>query len=432
MQKRLFTTLIAAHPKQIPATGTYPLGFKVSSANVGLKKNATALDMALVVSDPPAAVAAVFTKNAFAAAPVIVAREILANDEKCRAVLVNAGCANACTGDVGLRDTRTAIAAMDKALGFSNANPSTIMLSTGVIGVPLKMDKILKGVDSLSKTLKDDHNAWVNVATGIMTTDTFPKLRSREFIGKDGKSYRMAGWAKGAGMIHPNMATMLGGIFTDASITTACLKASLSHAVERSFNAITVDGDTSTNDSLIVFANGAANTKLIDSVASQEFKDFQTNLTDFAAELAGLVVRDGEGATKFLDIQVENARTFEEAKAVATSIAKSPLVKTAMFGQDANWGRIVCAVGYSGVDIEPSKVNLRMETRQSGTHEVVHLFKDGAPFEVFEKADKEKAKRILAGEDIVIRVNLGLGKEKAQMYTCDLTYDYVKINVDYT
>ncbi|KAI9335941.1 hypothetical protein BDR26DRAFT_839162 [Obelidium mucronatum] len=429
---RFYSTLRPLHPKQLPSSGTYPLGFRVAATNVGLKKNATALDMALVVSDTKAAVGAVFTKNAFAAAPVIVAREILANDSSAQAVLINAGCANACTGEVGLRDTRTSIAAMDQALGYTSKNPSTLMLSTGVIGVPLKMDKILKGVDVLSKNLKTSHEAWVDVAKGIMTTDTFPKLRSKEFVGKDGKTYRMAGWAKGAGMIHPNMATMLGGIFTDVSITSDCLKASLSHAVERSFNAITVDGDTSTNDSLIVLANGAANTKLIDNVASPSFQQFQENLTDFAAELAGLVVRDGEGATKFLDIQVENARTFEEAKAVATSIAKSPLVKTAMFGQDANWGRIVCAVGYSGVDIDPTKVNLHMETRDNDVHEVVHLFKDGAPFEVFQTADKEKAKRILAGEDIVIRVNLGLGDVKAQMYTCDLTYDYVKINVDYT
>ncbi|KAI8620083.1 hypothetical protein BC830DRAFT_1164812 [Chytriomyces sp. MP71] len=432
--RRLFSSLRPQHPKDLPTSGTYPLGFKVASVNVGLKKKADALDMALVVSETKASVGAVFTKNAFAAAPVTVAREIVSANAGVAAVLVNAGCANACTGDVGLRDTRAAIAATDQALGFAAPTPATIMLSTGVIGVPLKMDKIHNGIGTLSKSLSNTHDAWVGVAKAIMTTDTFPKLRSREFTTRDGQTYRMAGWSKGAGMIHPNMATMLGGVFTDAAITSSCLKAALSYAVERSFNAISVDGDTSTNDSLIVLANGASNCKLIDSTTSPDFLQFQANLTDFAAELAGLVVRDGEGATKFLDIQVENARTFEEGKAVAVSIAKSPLVKTAMFGQDANWGRIVCAVGYSGVPIEPTKVNLWMETQGniSKSKEIVHLFKDGSPFEVFEQADKDKAKRILAEEDIVIRVDLGLGIAKAQMYTCDLSFDYVKINIDYT
>ncbi|KAJ3224257.1 hypothetical protein HDU81_008652 [Chytriomyces hyalinus] len=316
--------------------------------------------------------------------------------------------------------------------GANPAAGSTLMLSTGVIGVPLKMDRVEKGIDTLSAAVSKSattasHEDWLAAATAIMTTDTFPKLRSKEFS-VNGKAYRIAGWSKGAGMIHPNMATMLAGIFTDAAVSKQCLQAALSHAVERSFNGITVDGDTSTNDTLVVLANGAAGTKLIDDIKSPEFAQFQDNLTEFAAELAGLVVRDGEGATKFLDIQIENARTFEEGKAVATAIAKSPLVKTAMFGQDANWGRIVCAVGYSGVDIEPTKVNLRMASK----NEIVHLFKDGAPYQVFDQADKDKAKRILAGEDIVIRVDLGLGKVNAQMFTCDLSFDYVKINIDYT
>ncbi|KAJ3094919.1 hypothetical protein HK100_005977 [Physocladia obscura] len=426
---RRYSTLLkpAVHPKQVPTSGTYPLGFRVAAVNAGLKKNAKALDMALVVSDTKAAVGAVFTKNAFAAAPVIVARQIVADEPFVQAVLVNAG-------QTGLKDANAAIVATDKALNFATSSKSTIMLSTGVIGVPLKMDKILAAIPKLAAALDSSHASWLSVATGIMTTDTFPKLRSREFIGSTGKSYRMAGWAKGAGMIHPNMGTMLGGIFTDAAVAPACLKAALGYAVERSFNAISVDGDTSTNDSLVVLANGAANgAVLMDNVASEDFIAFRDNLTVFAAELAGLIVRDGEGATKFLDIQVENAKSFEDAKAVASSIARSPLVKTAMFGQDANWGRIICAVGYSGVDIDPTKVNLRMETRESErTHEIVHLFKDGAPFEVFSQQDKDKAKRILAGEDIVIRVDLGIGNSNAQMYTCDLTFDYVKINIDYT
>ncbi|KAI8824679.1 hypothetical protein BJ741DRAFT_633167 [Chytriomyces cf. hyalinus JEL632] len=416
--------------KHVPSSGVYPLGFHVASTTAGLKKT-TAPDMALVVSDRDCAGAAVFTRNAFAAAPVLVGREVIkGSGDAMRAVLVNAGCANACTGAQGIADTRTAIAKTAANLGLKSTG-STVMLSTGVIGVPLKMDRIEKGIDSLSasvlKSSAASHEDWLAAARAIMTTDTFPKLRSKEFP-MHGKAYRIAGWSKGAGMIHPNMATMLAGIFTDAAVSKPCLQAALSHAVERSFNAISVDGDTSTNDTLVVFANGAAGTKLIDDVNSNEFAQFQDNLTEFAAELAGLVVRDGEGATKFLDIQIQNARTFEEGKAVATAIAKSPLVKTAMFGQDANWGRIVCAVGYSGVDIEPTKVNLWMESKD----DIVHLFKDGAPHQVFDRADKDKAKRILAGEDIVIRVDLGLGKVNAQMFTCDLSFDYVKINIDYT
>ncbi|KAJ3346202.1 hypothetical protein HDU83_003307 [Entophlyctis luteolus] len=430
MRGRFLSTLRPQlpHPKQLPTSGTYPLGFRVASANAGLKKKADALDMALVVSDTPAAVGAVFTRNAFAAAPVTVARRRLQETPYVRAVLVNAGCANACTGDRGIADAEAALASTEAALSIPAR--SSLMLSTGVIGVPLKMDKINSGIDALSSSLDSSHSSWANVAHAIMTTDTFAKLRSAEFKNTRVGSYRFAGWAKGAGMIHPNMATMLAGIFTDAAVSSKCLNAAVSFAVERSFNAISVDGDTSTNDSLIVLANGAAKTKMIDDVNSDDFIEFRDNLTSFAAELASLVVRDGEGATKFLDIQVENARTFEEAKAVAVSIAKSPLVKTAMFGQDANWGRIVCAVGYSGVDIDPTKVNLRMETPQ--TKEAVHLFKDGAPFQVFDQNDKDRAKRILAGEDIVIRVDLGLGSAKAQMYTCDLSFDYVKINIDYT
>jgi glutamate N-acetyltransferase/amino-acid N-acetyltransferase len=326
-------------------------------------------------------------------------------------------------------------------------------MSTGVIGQPLKMDKIQNGISLLTgpNGMSGDHEGWLKAAVGIMTTDTFPKLRSKEFKTSNGATYRMAGWCKGAGMIHPNMATMLSAVYTDAPVSSVCLDKALKHSVERSFNAISVDGDTSTNDTLVVLANGAAEgVKPISDVNSQEYKDFEANLTSFASELAQLIVRDGEGATKFVDIRVEvkylivlfhdhlpcnltsyvclmpvqGARSFEEAKEIASTISKSPLVKTAIYGKDANWGRIVCAVGYSGIPIEPSKVNLHFETGDGSIK--LHLFKNGAPFDV----NEDVAAKILAGEDIVIRVNLGLGKESAQMFTCDFSHEYISINAD--
>lgn len=257
-----------------------------------------------------------------------------------------------------------------------------------------------------------------------MTTDTFPKLSSKEFSSM-GAPYRIAGWSKGAGMIHPNMATMLSGIFTDASVSTECLQKAVKHATDLSFNSISIDGDTSTNDSFIVMANGAASGVVIDNMASQVYLDFEKNLGEIALHLAKLIVRDGEGATKFVQIHVKGAPSITEAKTVCSTIATSPLVKTAIYGKDANWGRIVCAIGYSGVEVQPEKVSLFMSSGDGSKS--LHLFKDGMPFDVRE----DIASEILEFEDINILVDLGSGNSEASMYTCDFSHEYVSINGDY-
>ncbi|TPX69627.1 hypothetical protein SpCBS45565_g02267 [Spizellomyces sp. 'palustris'] len=419
-------------PRQdlIPYDGTYPRGWKAGGWATGVKRKAGLKDLTLIVSPHhPCTASAVFTTNSFAAAPVQVSREIVSSRGSgdkgvIKALVVNSGCANACTGDQGLKDAWEMSRAVDKVVGItgSDSKAGTVVMSTGVIGQHLQMDRVLAGITDLSQHVEDTHNSWLGAAEGIMTTDTFPKLRSQEFTTKGG-SYRMAGWSKGAGMIHPNMATMLSAIFTDVKISKPCLDSATKYAADRSFNAISIDGDTSTNDTFIVLANGASGV-VIDKLDSKEFVEFRDNLTAFAAELAKLIVRDGEGATKFVEIQVKSARSFAEAKTIASTIATSPLVKTAIYGKDANWGRIVCAVGYSGIPITPNKVNLYVG---SPTSEFLHLFKDGAPFDV----DEDKAAAILENEDIIVRVELGLGSEEAKMYTCDFSHGYISINADY-
>ncbi|KAI9366038.1 hypothetical protein DFJ73DRAFT_806827 [Zopfochytrium polystomum] len=427
----------------VATSGIYPKGFVAGAVHGGIKKKAGVLDMTLVVSDRPCTAAAVFTKNAFAAAPVLADRKILAmhGNGGVRGIFVNSGCANACTGDAGLADAWATSAAIDAALSPATAGatrtPTTLVMSTGVIGQPLNMSKILSGVSQLTargsgSPLSATHDGWLSAAEGIMTTDTFPKLRSVEFASrvKKGLTYRMAGWCKGAGMIHPNMATMLGAVFTDAFVSQRCLERAVRHAADRSFNAISVDGDTSTNDTFAVLANGAASDAAagafaIADEASPEFAEFQDNLTTFSTELAQLIVRDGEGATKFIKIAVEGAKSFEDAKTIASTIATSPLVKTAIYGKDANWGRIVCAVGYSGVEINPEKVNLYFSNKDGSKS--LHLFKNGAPFDV----NEEVAAEILKDEDVDIRITLGLGQHSANMFTCDFSHEYISINADY-
>lgn len=411
----------------IPSSGLYPLGFTAGAAHCGIKKKAGVPDLVLVKSDIPCIAAGVFTTNSFAAAPVVVSKKVLQEQDSIpiTGVIINSGCANACTGDQGLKDAISMSELAASALG--NINSSTLVMSTGVIGQPLKMEKLISGIANLSKDLKGGHAGWMEAAVGIMTTDTYPKLRSQEFTTKSGK-YRMAGWCKGAGMIHPNMATMLSGIFTDLNVTKECLDKALKFAVSRSFNAISIDGDTSTNDTLVILSNGAAkDAGIISDPKSAEYFEFEKNLTEFSTELAKLIVRDGEGATKFVDVQVKGARSFEEAMTIASTISTSPLVKTAIYGRDANWGRIICAVGYSGIKIQPEKVNLHLHNTSGDTKHSLHLFKDGAPYDV----NEEIAAKILKEDDIVICVNLGLGDAEANMYTCDFSHEYVTINGDY-
>lgn len=285
----------------------------------------------------------------------------------------------------------------------------------------LPIQKILEGIPVAYKQVGSNHDAWLNTAKAICTTDTFPKFMSRAFkLPGSATEYRIAGMAKGAGMIHPNMATLLGFMATDAPVSESALQNILTHSVERSFNAISVDGDMSTNDTVAILANGAAGGETIESGSANE-KELQKIVTEFAEELSKLVVRDGEGATKFVTVSVKDAKSFEDAKQVASTIARSPLVKTALYGRDANWGRILCATGYSGVaGVVPEKTNVSF-VPTDGTAEL-KLLVNGEP----ENVDEERASEILAMEDLEIRVSLGTGGgQEAAYYTCDFSHEYV-------
>ena len=332
-----------------------PLGFTFAGVAAGIKKTG-ASDLALIVSDRPCSAAAVFTRNAFPAAPVLYDRALVAeNAAGLRAVAINAGCANACTGEAGLADAEAMAGLTEAALGLPPR--SAAVLSTGVIGPRLPMDRIAAGIRQAAGELSPD--GWDAAAHAIMTTDTRPKTAFREIDG-----VRIFGMCKGAGMIHPNMATMLSVIVTDAVIEPALLAESLSQAVDVSFNCISIDGDMSTNDTVLLLANGAAGLKLeagsskTSASTLTSTSAFASALTSLCTDLAQQIVRDGEGATKFITIRVEGAASDAEARAAAKAVANSPLVKTAFYGGDANWGRILAAVGYSGATVDPGKADL--------------------------------------------------------------------------
>lgn len=425
--KRLMSSAALSAKKAerwVPKSGTYPQGFLVGGSHCGIKKN-NALDLALIVSESDCAAAAVFTTNKFQAAPVQVSKKVMekTGGQGIRAIVTNSGCANAVTGAGGLEDATQMVNVTDQSI--KSSGPSSLVMSTGVIGQRLPISKILDGIPKLTQNLGASHEKWLECATAMCTTDTFPKLVSREFsIGSN--TYRIAGLAKGAGMIHPNMATLLGFFVTDAPVETSALKAILTHAVDRSFNAISVDGDTSTNDTIAALANGVAGGELITQSSGESYEILQDNITQFAESLAQLVVRDGEGATKFVEIEVQDALSFADAKQVASTIATSPLVKTALYGKDANWGRILCATGYSGVPVEPTKTSVSF-IPVDGSPEL-KLLVNGEP----ELVDEERASEILFSEDLRIQVQLGTGGgHSAKFWTCDLSHEYVTINGDY-
>ncbi|KAI0139380.1 arginine biosynthesis protein ArgJ [Hypoxylon sp. NC0597] len=428
----------AAKRKYVPTSGTYPRGFKVSGTIVGVKpKNTTKPDLAFITSDTPCAAAAVFTKNKFQAAPVTFSRALLQQQKNSglRGVIINSGCANAVTGKGGLEDAERMAKEADKSLG---ADKATIVMSTGVIGQRLPIQKILDKVPVAYEGLGDTHKHWLTCATAICTTDTFPKLISKTFTLPSSPSveYRIAGTTKGAGMIHPNMATLLGVIATDAPISPAVIPPILKYAVDRSFNSITIDGDTSTNDTIALLANGAAGGQGVTSEDSADFKAFRDVVTDFATDLAKLVVRDGEGATKFVTIRVTESSSEDGARKIASTIARSPLVKTALYGKDANWGRILCATGYSLIsepgqpvndveEIVPEKTSVSF-VPTDGSPEL-KLLVNGEP----EVVDETRAAQILEHEDLEILVRLGTGKKEATYWTCDYSHEYITINGDY-
>jgi glutamate N-acetyltransferase/amino-acid N-acetyltransferase len=363
-----------------------------------------------------ARVVGVFTKNNFCAAPVIVVREHLAQMQGIRALLVNTGNANAGTGEQGLRDARTTCAALAGLLGCKATQ--ILPFSTGVIMEPLPVAKIAAGLPGAVANMRADN--WYDAAQAIMTTDIVAKAISKQVL-IDGVLITITGIAKGSGMIHPNMATMLGYIATDAAIAQPLLQAMVSEAANRSFNCITVDGDTSTNDALMLIATGKSALPEVKAAGSKAAKALQAAITEVATWLAQAIVRDGEGATKFITVQVEGGKDEAECKQIGYAIARSPLVKTAFFASDPNLGRILAAVGYAGVDdLDVAALKLYLDD--------VLVAENGGRAASYREEDGQ---RIMQQSDITIRVVLNRGAKHATLWTCDFSYDYVKINASY-
>ncbi|KAG8669669.1 glutamate N-acetyltransferase [Fusarium poae] len=422
----------------IPTSGKYPKGFIASGVLAGVKPgNTSKPDIAIVTSDRPCAAAGVFTKNKFQAAPVTYSRKLLQQKKNAglRSVVVNSGNANAVTGTGGLEDATSMARTTDQRVGDED---STIVMSTGVIGQRLPIQKILDKIPTAVSKAGSSHTHWLECAKAICTTDTFPKLMSRSFElpSSPGVEYRIAGMTKGAGMIAPNMATLLTILATDAPISPTVMPNVLRHAVDRSFNSITIDGDTSTNDTVALLANGAAGGKEVTSEQSPDYEAFQKLLTEFSVDLAKYVVRDGEGATKFVTIRVVDSASEEAARQIGRTIATSPLVKTALYGKDANWGRVLCATGYALIsapgqpandvpEITPERTNVSFIPTDGSAE--LKLLVNGEP----EQVDETRAAEILAMEDLEIVIRLGTGDKSAVHYTCDFSHDYVTINGDY-
>ena len=392
---------------------TSPKGFLAAGVHAGLKKQKK--DMALIVSAASAVSAGTFTTNKVKAAPVLWDMETL-KGETHKAIVVNSGNANACTAEQGLKDAGESAAYAADLLGLTQKE--VFVASTGVIGVPLDMGKIKHGISMLVPCLSSDgHSA----AEAIMTTDTFPKEAAAS-VEINGKTVTIGGMSKGSGMIHPNMATTLSFITTDAAVSKKDLQALLGTTVDDTYNMVSVDGDTSTNDTVLVLANGMAGNDLL-TPGTEEWSLFEEAFRYVLGTLARYLARDGEGATRFIEMDVENALTKKDAKILARSVVSSSLVKAAFFGADANWGRILCAMGYSGADFDPSLVDLSF-TSPVGTIQVV---KNGEPLPF----DEEVAKKILSEKEITAVADCHQGVFSAQAWGCDLSYDYVKINGDY-
>ncbi len=388
-------------------TVTSPQGFYAGAVSMGIK-NPEKLDLALLYSKVPAMAAGLFTKNKIKAAPVTLSQRHLKN-RRARAIVVNSGCANACTGEQGMMDAEEMANLVAKKLSIL---PEEVLLaSTGTIGIPLPMEKIKAGIQKIVLYKEGGHE----LAKAIMTTDTFPKEVAVRVPGKEG--FIIGGVAKGAGMIHPDLATMLCFLTTDASVEAEFLHSALQKAVNISFNMITIDGETSPNDSVFLLANGLAKNEEINSGNGEIF---QEALNEVCLYLAKSIVRDGEGATKFIEVIVEGALTETEARQAARTIASSPLVKSAIYGSDPNWGRIVVALGRSGVEVVESKLDLYINQ--------FCVFKAGSPV-IFDRA---KLAESLNNKDIVLKLSLNIGRGKAIAFGCDLSEKYVTINSAYT
>ncbi|MGN0569998.1 MAG: bifunctional glutamate N-acetyltransferase/amino-acid acetyltransferase ArgJ [Candidatus Fimenecus sp.] len=395
---------------------TSPKGFKANGIHCGIRKNKDKKDLMLILSETECDAAAVYTKNLVYGAPITVTRKNLENG-KARAVICNSGIANTCNAD----GVEKAQAMCDLAAEYTGVSPSDVIVgSTGVIGQPIDLEPIQKGMKELADGLSE--NGSDAAAEAIMTTDTIKKHISVSFD-LDGKTCTIGAIAKGSGMIHPNMATMLSFITTDANITAACLKSALLWCVERTYNMLSVDGDTSTNDTVAIMASGLCENSRIENTDSENYQKFCRALFKICNYVVCMLAKDGEGATKLVLCEVNNAKTEEIAKTCAKSVIRSSLVKTAMFGSDANWGRVLCALGYAGADIDVAKIDVSFVSKKGE----IFVCRDGAGIEFSE----EKAKEILLEDEITIKVDLNDGEFSATAYGCDLTYEYVKINGDY-
>jgi glutamate N-acetyltransferase/amino-acid N-acetyltransferase len=390
-------------------------GVRVGGAEAGIRK-AGRLDLLLMEFSPGTRVAAIFTRNRFSAAPIIVARDHLARTREVRALVINTGCANAGTGEGGIADARLVC---DAAAGLLGCSPQQVLpFSTGVIMERLPTMRVLEGLPTCVRALAGDQ--WGRAAQAIMTTDTVPKAAC-ERVMLHGRQVTVTGIAKGAGMIHPDMATMLGFIATDADVDAAILDTLLREAADRSFNCISVDGDTSTNDALVLAATGRAGIPQIIDRDAPEAATLLEAITGVAIRLAQAIVRDGEGATKFITVRVEGGRNAAECRTVAYAIARSPLVKTAFFASDPNLGRILAAIGYAGVDdLDVGEVRLYLD-------EVLVAERGGCAASYTE----EQGLAVMAKSEIEVRVELGRGHATATVWTCDFSFDYVRINAEY-
>jgi glutamate N-acetyltransferase/amino-acid N-acetyltransferase len=391
-------------------TITTPKGFKAGGVHCGIKRKR--LDLGYIYSNVPATTAGVYTTNLFQAPPLKVTQESIDMEQKIQAILVNSGNANACTGEQGLQDAYRMQSLFAEKLAVPNHYVA--VTSTGVIGVHLPMEKIESGIEQV---LLEDNEGSTHFEKSILTTDTGVKNICVQLM-VDGKAVTIGGAAKGSGMIHPNMATMLGFITTDAAIAYEDLSAALKEVTNQTFNMITVDGDTSTNDMVLVMANGEAKNQLL-TKDHPSWSLFMNGLKVVSESLAKQIARDGEGATKLIEVQVNHAVDIEIARAVSKSVISSNLVKTAIYGTDANWGRIICAVGYSGQPINPNTITVKIGP--------ITVVENGLPTLFCEDETKE----YLQNELVQIYINLNQGEASATAWGCDLTYDYVKINASY-
>jgi glutamate N-acetyltransferase/amino-acid N-acetyltransferase len=410
---------------ELPSSRALPRGFRFASASCGLKKrgHTGTLDVAMIVSDPAASAAAVFTQNLVQAPPVVLSRaHVKESASAMRAVIVNSGNANCSVGPGGMDASRVTAECVANIL---DCRPQQVVVcSTGVIGVPLPVERILKAVPGLSESLEFSARSFDGLNRAIMTTDTRPK-RAAASCRIGGKTVRVAGCAKGAGMIHPNMATMLSFVLTDAAVAPDILDRALREVVKRTFNCITVDGDSSTNDTLLVLANGASGAKKIKKARGADYKKFVATLEQVCKALALGIVEDGEGATHLVEIEVRGAPTDAAAKKVAETIALSSLVKTAIAGADPNWGRILAAAGRSGVPFNPDHSEIWLGGLK------MYGPPKGASYSIALPLDERAAHKRLLEKNVPIVIDLHNGRGSARMWTCDFTQEYVVINASY-